>query len=573
MTARKVVDEHGPDHVTLLFADVKGNNDNEHLGEDEDTYRFIADSTFELGARLVTLNEGRSIWQVFKDDRFLGNSRLANCSKFLKQQPCRDWLLANCDPDTTTVYVGISWDEVHRLPAIERAYEAIGFKAKAPLCDPPYMDKQQMLDACRAAGLEPPRAYTLGFPHNNCFAPETRIITSDGVKPLSDLVGQTVQVLGSGGGWRDANIKSFGVQTMSAINLSRYTDNKRVEATADHLWPVRKSAGRSDYTWKPTADLKPGDRIAGMYGSVRHNVQPSAIGVAAGFTFGDGTASKPSNGQITPAKAFLCGPKDLALAPYFVSCRQKIRSNDVIEILDLPRSWKAHPDLSESQSYLYGWLSGYFAADGTFTGGQARMSSAARENLELVRDVCARIGIATNPIRVERRLGYGSEKSPLYTVSLIPGTLREDFFVIPEHRERFTELSRSRPADWKVTSVEADVRDGEVMCASVPEGHMFTLEDNLLTHNCGGFCVRAGQAQFRLLLQQNRDRYLFHEGKEQELREYLGKDVTILKEVVNGQPVPLSLTSFRERQDRQPGLFDFDEFDFGGCGCFVQEEA
>jgi DNA primase len=220
---------------------------------------------------------------------------------------------------------------------------------------------------------------------------------------------------------------------------------------------------------------------------VIHNVQPSAIGVAAGFTFGDGTAPKPTNGQISPAKAFLCGPKDLVLAPYFISSRQKLRSDGVIEILDLPRSWKVRPDLTESQSYLYGWLSGYFAADGTFTSGQARLASGSRENLEVVRDVCARIGIATNPIRVEHRLGYGLEKSLLYTVALIPGTLREDFFLIHEHRERFAAIRRNRPADWKVASVELDLKAGEVMCAVVPEGHMFTLEDNLLTHTAVGF--------------------------------------------------------------------------------------
>jgi hypothetical protein len=170
MTAKRVIDQHGPDPVTLLFADVKGNATSPHLGEDEDTYRFIADTTLAFGARLVTLNEGRDIWQVFKDKRFLGNSRLANCSHLLKQKPTKEWLIANCDPDTTTVYVGISWDELHRLPAIENAYKSFGFTVKAPLCDPPYIDKQEMLEACRAEDIEPPRAYAAGLPHNNCGA-------------------------------------------------------------------------------------------------------------------------------------------------------------------------------------------------------------------------------------------------------------------------------------------------------------------------------------------------------------------------------------------------------------------
>lgn len=258
MTAHKVIDQHGPDFVTLLFADVKGNNnDSPHLGEDEDVYRFITDASEAFGAELVTLNEGRSIWQVFRDKRFIGNSRLANCSHLLKQQPTREWLIANCDPAATTVYVGISWDESHRLPAIEKAYASFGFTVKAPLCDPPYMDKADMLAAARAKGVEPPRSYAQGMSHANC----------------------------------------------------------------------------------------------------------------------------------------------------------------------------------------------------------------------------------------------------------------------------------------------------------------------------GGFCVRAGHAQFRHLLTINRERFIFHERQEQDLRDYLGKDVSVLTETVAGEPVPLTLRTFRERQESQPGLFSVDEFDIGGCGCFVEVTA
>ena len=167
-TAKRVITEHGAENVTLLFADVKGDNDSPHLGEDEDTYRFIRETSEKFGSELVILNEGRSIWQVFKDKRFLGNSRLANCSHLLKQAPTKKWLADNCYPEATVVYVGISWDEIHRLPAIESAYQSFGFAAKAPLCEPPYLDKAEMLADCRADGIEPPRAYQAGFPHNNC---------------------------------------------------------------------------------------------------------------------------------------------------------------------------------------------------------------------------------------------------------------------------------------------------------------------------------------------------------------------------------------------------------------------
>lgn len=168
ITAKRVIERHGTSHTVLLFADVRGDNPiDSHLGEDEDTYRFIDDAVAHLNATLVTLIEGRSIWDVFRDKRFLGNSRLANCSHLLRQVPCREWLDANCTTETT-VYVGIDWAESHRLGPIQRNYEP--YRAAAPLCDPPYIDKKGMLAECEADGIAIPRLYAQGFSHNNCGA-------------------------------------------------------------------------------------------------------------------------------------------------------------------------------------------------------------------------------------------------------------------------------------------------------------------------------------------------------------------------------------------------------------------
>lgn len=156
--ARRVADEHGTDNLTLLFADV--------LGEDEDNYRFLHEAAADVGGELVVVTEGRTIWDVFRDNRFLGNTRLANCSKFLKQQPARQWLDANCDPAATTVYVGIDWTETHRLPAIERSYAP--YRAQAPLTEAPYLHRDQVMAALRERSIQPPRLYDLGFAHANC---------------------------------------------------------------------------------------------------------------------------------------------------------------------------------------------------------------------------------------------------------------------------------------------------------------------------------------------------------------------------------------------------------------------
>lgn len=160
MTAKRVLDANRPCDLTLLFADT--------LVEDEDTYRFLGDAAAQIGAPLVTVADGRTPFEVFNDDHFLGNARLANCSKYLKQKPCRAWIEANCDPDDTVLYVGIDWTETHRMPAISEGWEP--YRVEAPLTEPPFYAKQQMIAEAIKVGLEPPSAYAEGFPHANCGA-------------------------------------------------------------------------------------------------------------------------------------------------------------------------------------------------------------------------------------------------------------------------------------------------------------------------------------------------------------------------------------------------------------------
>ncbi len=82
-------------------------------------------------------------------------------------------------------------------------------------------------------------------------------------------------------------------------------------------------------------------------------------------------------------------------------------------------------------------------------------------------------------------------------------------------------------------------------------------------NNCGGFCVKAGHAHFRNLLKTLPNLYAYHEGKEEEIREYLGKNVAILRDRRGKQTKPLTLKEFRERNCEGTE-------DWGGCGCFLE---
>jgi hypothetical protein len=144
--------------VVLLFTDT--------LIEDPDLYRFLEEGAANIGANLVRIAEGRTPWEVFRDVRFLGNTRADPCSRVLKREPAKKWVDENCNPDVTTLHFGISWEEAHRWPSIERNW--LPFKTSAPLMDAPYLFKNQVMDLVTAEGIAIPDLYSKGFPHNNC---------------------------------------------------------------------------------------------------------------------------------------------------------------------------------------------------------------------------------------------------------------------------------------------------------------------------------------------------------------------------------------------------------------------
>jgi hypothetical protein len=94
-------------------------------------------------------------------------------------------------------------------------------------------------------------------------------------------------------------------------------------------------------------------------------------------------------------------------------------------------------------------------------------------------------------------------------------------------------------------------------------------------NNCGGFCFRAGIGHFKNLLEKMPDRYLYHETKEQELREHLTRDdISILRRVRNGTKVNITLRELRKEIEGSNVQLSFDDLtDIGGCGCFVHDST
>lgn len=159
--AKRVVERYGTDGLVLLNADTKS--------EDPDTYRFGHEAAANVGGQLVEIADGRNIWEVFRDVRMLGGGKMHAdpCSRILKRELIDRWLEKNCDPADTIVYVGLDWSE-GRFERLRDIRAADGWRYEAPLCDPPYLTKDDMHEWATREGLAKQRLYVLGMSHANC---------------------------------------------------------------------------------------------------------------------------------------------------------------------------------------------------------------------------------------------------------------------------------------------------------------------------------------------------------------------------------------------------------------------
>lgn len=312
-----------------------------------------------------------------------------------------------------------------------------------------------------------------------CFSGDTKLLTKNGIKRLDELVGQEIYVLNKNHGWEKATVKHFGKAALRKLTLERYGIVKQVMVTGNHLWFVKNGA---KYKTMETDSLMPGMSLMYNTSNVWSMVKPSPFGVAHGFYIGDG--DKGQHGRVN-----FCGDKT-ALIPYFTPANVYGNEKEYCTH-GVPNAFRELPSLNESPSYLYGWLSGYFAADGCVDEkGRCTLSSTKREHLEFVRDVLCVLGMPVNEVRYQDRISnLTNEMGRVYVLTLSSEYLKEDFFIRPLHKARWNKPENTKKRGWSVVSVEqTDIID-DIYCAVAPTTQSFTLEGNLLTHNCFAYDI------------------------------------------------------------------------------------
>jgi hypothetical protein len=153
--AKAVCDTYGVENTRLLFADT--------MMEDEDLYRFMKETVAFLGCELQTVADGRTPFQVFKDVKMMGNSRLDPCSRILKRQLLIKTMQDEFQPHEVEVHLGIDYSEQHRLVTVQNNMKPYVYRSllveNGVIIPKNYSERY---------GIKPPRLYSWGLGHNNC---------------------------------------------------------------------------------------------------------------------------------------------------------------------------------------------------------------------------------------------------------------------------------------------------------------------------------------------------------------------------------------------------------------------
>ncbi|MEK4009410.1 hypothetical protein [Paenibacillus sp. FSL R7-0337] len=116
--ANHMVKTYGKENCILFFTNT--------LWEDEDNYRFMEEVARHVELEITERLDGRTPEEVFYDERFLGNSRLAKCSEELKVRQTILFLddeLRNQKNLEPILYFGIGPHEKQRAVNLKEFYE------------------------------------------------------------------------------------------------------------------------------------------------------------------------------------------------------------------------------------------------------------------------------------------------------------------------------------------------------------------------------------------------------------------------------------------------------------------
>lgn len=347
---------------------------------------------------------------------------------------------------------------------------------------------------------------------NNPLYEDTPVLTQEyGWVNIGEIEGETVNVLSNTklygrdhqstsaqGKWTEAIISNFETQPCYEITFQDEGGSfTNITASENHRWFAQRTT--KDF-WKRvnTTELNVGDRVPVTLPPKYYSL--STFGAQHGFFFGDGTRSNGELHQFNDSidvleKLF----KDINYVDYG-------RGREAI-VKNCPLAWSETPKGSyeNDKRYVYGFLAGYFAADGHVTkSGQCQLRSSRKEELEKIRTLAFEVGIRTTTPKLTRTSSNLSDNREFWEMTFYKNDLQEQFFLKEKHRIRWAE-TKNKKSERRAKVIDINyVGDHRVLCATVPYYEQFVTDGFILTSNCAfvdtANIAEEGSEPFRFLM-------------------------------------------------------------------------
>jgi hypothetical protein len=444
--------------------------------EHPDNMRFYKDVEKWIGQeiKLLKSDEFEDIYDVFYKVKYIAGIAGAACTTRLKRDVRKAY-----EREGDTHVFGFTVDEQKRIERFIQGNAGL-------FCDWILADNNITKNNCysilRAANIESPAMYKLGYKNNNCFAGHEKFITQNGSKSFYDTIDTTQTVLTSNG-WEDGVVSNFGEQEIWELVVERNKSRFLIETTKDHEWIVPKYLNQSQGTVICTTEKLPiGKNVLPNF--IKYSsVIPDSEAIKHGFVFGDGTIYTGKTQKHTYSKIQFCGEKKELSRIIF-------NKEDPRTIHGLDKNWKTLPLITASQEYKLGFLIGLLASDGQVVKGGVSISNASLQNANNIAEIAKSLGIFVNSIRSIIRDTNYKKDAKLSTVTFPSCCINPNWLLRTAHKGKFTKKC-TRPKGFKIISVTATGKTQDVFCLTVPNINNFTLSNGMLTRNCIG-CVKGG---------------------------------------------------------------------------------
>ena len=318
----------------------------------------------------------------------------------------------------------------------------------------------------------------------HCFAPETEVVTKEGVVQIGSIINKPVEIINGNGQWEKVYFRDYGQQKLLKLTLKSNGKSKIIYTTPEHKWIIQGKKHKIE-----TKDLKPGYRCERMWFRNQSTIDIDIEGLRHGFIYGDGHKYRDYY------TARICDKNKYDFCKKIFDV--KIPSEGVLKNLpnclgiiryETDYDAKAVPDIHNTKEYLLGFLAGYFVADGNCSANTVQIHSTKYEDLVKIKHIFTILGMPTYPIgETVRDAGKNmgcftlAKKSILYVLRVVKSAIPDNFYV-SDKKPQADSVYKSY-LGWTVASVEETDRFENVYCCETST-QSFVLKDFILTSNC-----------------------------------------------------------------------------------------